>query len=75
MDIAPVHTILSEVVVLAVADRHVLTDGDNIEVLGLQQHVLTVHTDSVTLVVRSLVGTHDTLITCIGVRHHELGTV
>ena len=58
--------------ILGVADRDVLTNGDGIKILGLQKHVVAIDTDSVTLVVRSLVGTHDTFVTGIGVRHGEL---
>ena len=72
VDIAPIHAILSEVVVLAVANRDVFTDGDSIEVLCLQQHVVAVEAYSMTLVVRGLIGTHDTFVTGIGVRHSKL---
>ena len=72
VDITPIHAILSQVVVPAVTERDVLTDRDSIEVLRLQQHMFAVDTDSVALVVRSPVSTHDTFITSIGVRHHEL---
>ena len=75
MDIAPVHTVLSEVVTSVVADRDILTDGDGIEILSLQEHVVAVDTDGVTLVVRSSVSTHDTVVTSIGVRHSELRAV
>ena len=75
VDIAPVHAVLGQVVALVVTDGDVLTDSDGIEVLSLQQHMLTVDTDGVTLVIRSAVGTHDTLIAGIGVRHGKLGAV
>ena len=60
---------------LVIANRDVLTNSDGIKVLSLQQHVITVKTDSVTLVERSPVGTHDTFVTRIGIRHSELRTI
>ena len=72
VDIAPVHTILSQGVIFGVGNRDVFTDGDDIEVLSLQEHVVAVEADSVTLVVRSLVATHDTFVAGIGVRHGKL---
>ena len=72
VDIAPIHTIFSEVMVLAVANRDVFTDGDSIEVLSLQKHVVAVEADSMTLVVRGLFSTQDTFVTGIGVRHSKL---
>ena len=67
VDVAPVHAVLSQVVALIVADRDVLTDGDGVEVLGSQQHVIAVDADGVTFVERSPVGTHDTFVAGIGV--------
>ena len=68
VDIAPVHAVLGQVVAPVVANGDVLADGDDIEVLGLEQHVVTVQADSVTFVVRSSVSTHNTFIAGIGVR-------
>ena len=75
VDIAPVHTSLSQVVTLGITNRNVLTDGDDIEVLSLQEHVVTVDTDGVTSIVRSSLCTHDTFVTGVGVRHSELTAV
>ena len=75
MNIAPIHTILSEIMTSVVANRDVLTDGDSIEILGLQEYMVTVDTNGMTLVVRSPVSTHDTVIAGIGVRHSELRTI
>ena len=75
MDIAPVHTVFSQVVIPAVADGDVLTDGDCIEVFYFQEHMVAVEADGMTLVVRGLFCTHDTFVTCIGVGHGKLGTV
>ena len=75
MDIAPIHTILSQVVTLCIADRDVFSNGDCIEILSLQEHVITIKTDCVALIERSLICTHNTLVTSIGVRHSELRTI
>ena len=75
MDIAPVHTILSEIMVSGIAERYVLTDCDSIEVLSLKENVVAVYTDCVTLVVRSHITTHNTFITSVCVRDIELRTV
>ena len=75
MDIAPVHAVLSKVVALVVADRDVLTDGNGIEVLNLQQHVIAVDADGVTIVVGCHICTHDTFVVGIGVGQRELRPV
>ena len=67
MNIAPVHTIFCQVMTSIITNRDVLTNGDGVEILGLQQHVVAVHADGMTLVVRGLVGTHDTFVACVGV--------
>ena len=72
VDITPIHTVLSQVVVPVVADRDVLTDGDGIEILSLQEHMIAVQTDRVALVVRSLTCTHNTFVASIGIRHVKL---
>ena len=75
MDIAPVHAALSQVVVLVITDRDVLTDGDGIEILNSQEHMVAIEANSVTLVERGHVSTHDTFVASVGVRTHELRTV
>ena len=72
VDIAPVHTILSQIMISVITDRDVLTDGDDIEILDFQKHMVAVDANGVTFVVRSPVSTHDTLVTGIGVRHSKL---
>ena len=71
VDIAPVHTALCQIVAPIVANRDILSDGNGVEVLSLQKHMVAVDADGVTFVVRSLASTHDTFVTSIGVGHGE----
>ena len=69
------HTIRinSDHVLLKAKDFDAITIGENISIGYNRSHDLA--EDGMSLVVRSLVSTHDTFVTGIGVRHRELRTI
>ena len=71
----PISVAFSKVMAAMIPVRQVFTNSDDVVSLALQQDVLGVDTTTITLIVRSVVGTHDTFIAAVVHTHGELGTL
>ena len=71
----PISVAFSKVMAAMIPVRQVFTNSDDVVSLALQQNVLGVDTSTITLIVRSIAGTHDTFIAAVVQTHGELGTL